>query len=342
MADLKRAFDDRGVVDGIFERVGQRSFVADGLGEEIGLDGELVANGNGFDDLAASGVEVLAVVNDDARGLVGGRVEGNLDIGVAFGAEKLHLLVINHLGADGEDALAAREFENGGGQAIGLETGIAFNATDDANGLLAKNKAGSADGVAADVHQSAPGKIFHVSNVGGIDIEIAEDADGGTEFANAAGIDDIAGAQPLRVGDDHETFFDLDVVLVTCFANAACFRDIARHGFFAENIFAAAGGANGPLCMEMIGQGIVDDFNFGIVQQVIVGAIDFGDVKVLGNFFSFLDGTRTDGGELRVFALQHGGKNALGGDACGAENSPLYFSTHGSPCLMERSIKLRP
>jgi len=58
----------------------------------------------------------------------------------------------------------------------------------------------------------------------------------------------------------------------------------------------AAGGANGPLDVEMIGERIVDGLDLSIVEELFVGAVGFGNGKLCGDVFRFFNGARSDGG----------------------------------------------
>src|SRR5882724_13721945 len=102
--------DDPHVLHGVLEREFGRLAAADRLGEEVALDGVLVAHRECL--FPGRGVaERAAVVDEDAAGPVGRRVEGDLHLDPALGAEYLHALIGYQLGRAHEAGLAGREVE---------------------------------------------------------------------------------------------------------------------------------------------------------------------------------------------------------------------------------------
>ena len=77
--------------------------------------------------------------------------------------------------------------------------GIAVDEGDNAGGLLREGIARCVDEVAADVHQGAAAALDLVADVGRVDVEVAEEADDGAQFADAALVEQFAQAKPLRM-----------------------------------------------------------------------------------------------------------------------------------------------
>ena len=120
--------------------------------------------------------EVAGRVDEEPRGPVGGRVEGNLEFDAAARAQEMHALVGNQLRAAGEDGVAGGKVEQRRGQPVGAELRIAIESGDDARRLLAEGVARGLDAVAADVVERAAAGFDLVADVGGVDVEVAEDA----------------------------------------------------------------------------------------------------------------------------------------------------------------------
>lgn len=111
---LEDGFDYGHILDGVFEGDGDFGVFEDGSGEGVALKRVLVAGGEGF--CGDAGAEnVLAIVDEDAGRTVGWGVEGDFDFDAACGAEEMHALVGDELGAAGEDGVAVAEVEHGGG-----------------------------------------------------------------------------------------------------------------------------------------------------------------------------------------------------------------------------------
>src|SRR5271165_2278757 len=106
-------------------------------------------------------------------------------------------------------------------------------------------------------------------------------------------------------------------------------------------MFAVAGGANGPLPVQMIREGIVDRLDFRIVQELVIGAVGLGDGKFLGNGFGLFEVARGNRVQFDMLTLQHGGKYAAGGNARGAKDAPFYFSGHAG-LRSEEGLYARP
>ena len=75
---------------------------------------------------------------------------------------------------------------------------IALDAGDDARGLLREGVAGGVNEVAADVHERAAAGFDLVADVGWVEVEVAEEANDGAEFADASLVEVRGGA---AIGD---------------------------------------------------------------------------------------------------------------------------------------------
>src|ERR1700757_67395 len=231
LGGANQGVDDCHVADGILQRIWNFGVFPDGFRKQVRLNRKLITDRKRFSDLTAGSVEVLAIINVDAGWLIGGSVERDFDVNAALGAEELHPLVVDELRRTGEDALPGRIFEDSRGEAVSLETGVALDAGEHARRLLSENKARRFDRITADIHECAAGHVDHVASVRRVDIEIAEKAKGGMQFADSPGADELARADPLRMRADHEGFSNFHTVLIARFEELPGLGDRAANGF---------------------------------------------------------------------------------------------------------------
>ena len=177
-------FDDGHVGDGFFERDRNLAAFEDCARERVALHGVLIG-GREFLDLDSAAEEFAGFIDEDAGGTIVRSVEGNLDFDSALRAEELDPLVRDQLRAASEDGLAAGEVEHRRGQAIDFHLRIAVDQADDARRLLAEAVARGLDAVAADIEQRAAAALHLVADVGGIVVEVAEEACHGAQLADA-------------------------------------------------------------------------------------------------------------------------------------------------------------
>src|SRR5208282_1375120 len=137
-------------------------------------------------------------------------------------------------------------------------------------------------------------------------------------------------------------FTNLDAVFVAGLEQAAGLRGIAADGLFTQNVLDVAGGADGPLDVHVIGQGIVNGLDLAIGQEFFVGAVGFGNRELCGDISRLLDGAGSDGGDFGPFALLHGGNDVARGDVRGAQNSPFDFRRHDPFVCNYHKISERP
>ena len=258
---------------------GDGCVVENGFGEGIALKGVLVGGGKSF-NLDVRAEEVGAGIDEDARGAVGRNVDRDFDFDAAFAAEELEALVGRELRAAGEGGVAAsRELEHRGGEAVGVERGVAVDGGDDARGLGGEGEAGGLDHVAADVHERAAADVGAVADVGGVDVEVAEAAGHGAKFADALAGEELAEAEPLRVRADHEGLADLDAGAVADGEQGAGFGGGHGEGLLAEDVLAGFGGLDRPLNVQVVGERVVDGVDVGVGEERFVGGVGGGDVE---------------------------------------------------------------
>jgi hypothetical protein len=89
-----------------------------------------------------------------------------------------------------------------------------------------------------------------------------------------------AEAKPLRVGADHEGFADEDAGAVADGEEGLRFSEGHAEGFFAEDVLAGFGGADGPGNVELVGERVVDGVDAGVGEEFFVGAVGGGDVEL--------------------------------------------------------------
>ena len=120
------AFDDAHVRHGVGNRRRDRAIVQDRRGEQIALDRVLIAQRQ-HDLLDAS----RALVTHRARSFAG-RVEWDVDLDAAFGAENVHALIGDELRAARERGRAGGEIQDGRGDAIGAERRVVLDQAEHA------------------------------------------------------------------------------------------------------------------------------------------------------------------------------------------------------------------
>ena len=211
-----------------------------------------------------------------------------------------------------------------------MEVGVAVDEAGDAGWFLGKPGARGLDAVAADVVEGATAGLGDVADVGGVGIEVAEEGSDRTERADAAFVEEGAEAEPLRVGADHEGFADEDAGAVANGEEGLGLGEGHAEGFFAEDVLAGFGGADGPGDVELVGERVVDGVDVGVGEEFFVGAVGGGDVELRGDGAGFGEVARGDGGDGGVLAALHGGDDFSDADAGGGEDAPADFFVHGN------------
>jgi len=187
-AGAEDGFDDLHILDGIFYRNRYFRVLQNGPCKCVALQGVLVASGKDFGADAAP-AQVAGRVDEQARGAVGQRIEGNLKIDAAFGSNHQQTLRGEHLRAARENRAARGKFQNSRSEAVYLGLGIALDTSDDANWFCSEGQAGGMNEIAADVEQPAAARRKVVADVGGIGVVVAVNTGDGAELANAALLD---------------------------------------------------------------------------------------------------------------------------------------------------------
>lgn len=208
--------------------------------------------------------------------------------------------------------------------------GVAFDEAGDPVGQAAEGVAGGVDAVASNVEECAAAAVDLIADVGGVVVEVAEEAGDGAELADAAFAQELPEAQPLGVGADHEGFADFDSGDCTDGEEGSGFGDSEAEGFFAEDVLAGFSGFDGPGDVKLVGQGIVDGVDFGVGEEFFVAAVGFWDVEFGGGLLRAGEVARSDGGDGREFAELHGGNDLFEADVGGAEDAPAELIRHGN------------
>ena len=103
----------------------------------------------------------------------------------------------------------------------------------------------------------------------------------GAQLADAAFIEKLAQAQPLRRAADHEGFADFDAGARADVEQRFGLGDSHAERLFAEHVLAGFGGLGGPGDVKLIGQRIVDRVDVGVGEQFLVGAVGRGNAERL-------------------------------------------------------------
>jgi hypothetical protein len=136
----------------------------------------------------------------------------------------------------------------------------------------------------------------------------------------------------------HESLAHLHAGAGLRFEQHAGFGGVERQRFLAEHVLAGLGRAHRPGHVQMIGQRVVDSFDFGIGQQFLVGTVGFRDTERGGCLLGLGQIARGDGGDLAPVAALHGGYDLLYGDMGGAQDAPTDFGGHGISKALRYSI----
>ena len=167
-------------------------------------------------------------------------------------------------------------------EAVGLEFGIAVNGCGHTPGLGPEDIARHGDGIAADIEHAAAANVGHVADVLGIAVEIGEEHLDGAHLADLALLDALLHFNPLRGMAHHEGLGDVDVL--GCFFEKGCFLGGNGDGLFAQHMLARARRRKGERHMQMIGQWIVNGFDFRVGQHFFIGAVGFGNTQIHRGF----------------------------------------------------------
>lgn len=94
------------------------------------------------------------------------------------------------------------------------------------------------------------------------------------------------------------------------------------HGFFAEDVLARFGSADGELSVLAVGQDDVDDLDFGVPGELVVGSVvvegGLLDAVLGGDLAGFFAVAGDEGYGFAVFGLAEGGKDLAEGEAAKA------------------------
>src|SRR5205823_5796431 len=132
--------------------------------ESLGLKRVLIDRWK-FDRLRARVAEPASVVNPDAAGTIGRRIERNLHLDAAGGAENVHSLIGHQLAGARKDRLARIEAQQCRRQTVHAEVWVALELSDDLHRLGAEEPACDGDGIAADVEQGTAAPFAAAAHV---------------------------------------------------------------------------------------------------------------------------------------------------------------------------------
>ena len=235
-------------------------------------------------------------------------------------------------GETGEDAVAERE--STGGHFINPRRVDAADGLD-FFGFAAGEQAREIDAVAADVHEGAAGE-------GGVESYVAGDFAGGeaeagadqAQFADRAAFDGLEDGQRLRVRAVHEGFDEDSLILARGIEHFLGFLGVDADGLLAEDVFAGFERGDGPMVVEIVGEGVVNGVHVFGGDELMVAAICGADAEIGGEFHGRRFGARADGGKLAAAA----GADAFGelaGDVSGAEDGPAEFGRHFAQSILQ-------
>ena len=213
-------------------------------------------------------------------------------------------------------------------QPVGAHLRIAIDKRNHAPRLLAEDEPRGLNAVAADVVHGAAARLNLVADVRRVDIEVAEVRIDRAQFADAAFVEKLAHAQPLRRAADHEGFADFDAGAGAHVEQRFGLGHGHAQGLFAEHVLAGFGCLRGPRDVELIGQRIVDGVDVWIGEQFLIRAVGRGNAEFRGRLAGLGQIARSNGGNGGEFALLHGGDHFFQADIGGAEHAETKLRRH--------------
>ena len=210
-----------------------------------------------------------------------------------------------------------------------LKRGSRSSECESAEWLAGKDQAREGYGVAAHIQQAAPTDIRHVAHVAGIIEEIVEGGVDGAHLPQRPALHNLLRQLPLRVVAVHEGFHHLQLRMPFCrIQQAARIRRVQPERFLAQHMLAGFQRLERPGHVQVVGQRVVDGFDSGVSQQLLIGSVGFGDAKLLRGSLRFFQAARGNGGHLAVLPFLHGGQDFAHSDVGGADHTPVDFSHH--------------
>ena len=95
-------------------------------------------------------------------------------------------------------------------------------------------------------------------------------------------------------------------------------------GLLAQDVLAALGGFLGPLGVQGVGERVVDDVDFGVVEEFFIAAVGFGDAGCFGRGLSLGERAAGDAVKLDVGGFLERRQEPVV-DLGDAENAPAGF-----------------
>lgn len=179
------------VGNSVGERGRDVGVVKNRLGEQVALDGVLVADLEG--DFLDTGFGLLP----DAAGAVRWGVERDLDLDAAVCTEDVDALKRRQLRRAGERRGPTTKVQNAAGEPVDLKLGVVFDMAEDPVGLGLEEKPRQRDAIATDVHQAAAPDVCLVADVVGIAFVVGEKRLDRLQLADVALGDPFPGLAPL-------------------------------------------------------------------------------------------------------------------------------------------------
>jgi len=195
--------------------------------------------------------------------------------------------------------------------------------------LLAGHQAHHIDAVATHIHQAAAGEAFlepdvviatgDVEGEGGLD---------NVDLAHCAFRDH--GPDALRLGMEavHEGLRQQDVVPGESIDHGLRFRCVAGQGLLAQRRFACLGAPDAPGGVLAVGQGVVNGVDVGVGEQLLIGAVGGGNVRLAGKSPGPLQIAAGHRRHDAVARLVDGRDHAVPADVGRAEDAPADFVCH--------------
>ncbi len=128
-------------------------------------------------------------MNQDSRGFIRRRIEWNLHFDPPQRTAELHTLIWNQLDTASEACLPGRKVQNCRCEPINAQPWVSIDQCENTERFLSENESREADGITADVQNTAAADLRFITNVLRVVVEITEKAVDDAKLSNAAGLD---------------------------------------------------------------------------------------------------------------------------------------------------------
>ena len=302
-------------------------------GDGVHLDG--VERPVGGDD---HGLVILAFAVEEDQVLSFARKPGAGHVDIPFAAPDAHAAVHSAAGAAGQVGQhVVGKAEGGRGPLVDAALGADVGAAVEVDGFghfpaggRAGEQPGDGHGVAAHVHDAAAGGAVLLADV----VQIEPHVEGEVRLdqphlADGAVADQFHQFGGLRVAAVHKGFQHEDVVVAGRLDQGHGLAQMAGQRFFAEHVLAGLGALDGPLGVQVVGQGVVHHVHIRVGEQRVVAGVAPGYGELVAE---------SVGGLLLAAAHSHqfagarlgNGLGELASYAASADNAPAEFAVgHG-------------